>query len=79
MAVVAAGVMLMAAGILVMLAEAGPSLQGSTGGVIFIGFIPIAFGSGPDGSLLLVASVLLAAVMVAILALSLRGPRNADS
>ncbi len=59
------GLMLVLAGFgLVALGSAGGSV--STGGVVFIGPIPIVFGSGPQGLDLAVASVVIGGVMVAM-------------
>ena len=67
---------LLAAGLLVILAGfalvvAGSAGQGSSsvGGVVFIGPFPIAFGSGPGGGDLALASVVIGGVMVALLLL----------
>jgi len=64
---------LLVAGVLIILAGfglilAGSAGQGSTsaGGVVFIGPIPIVFGSGPGGWVLALVSVVIAAVMVAL-------------
>ena len=47
----------------------GSASQGdvSTGGVVFIGPFPFAFGSGPEGWQLALASVVIGGVMVALL------------
>jgi len=49
----------------------GSATQGnaSAGGVVFIGPFPIAFGSGPNGSSLALVSVVIGAVMVALVML----------
>ncbi len=49
----------------VLLVFAGGALEGdfSVGGVIFIGPIPIVFGSGPSGGELALASVLIGGIM----------------
>jgi len=49
----------------------GSATQGgaSVGGVIFIGPFPIAFGSGPNGSGLALVSVVIGAVMLALVIL----------
>jgi uncharacterized membrane protein len=64
------------AGILVVLLGFGLIIAGSatqpgvsTGGVVFIGPFPIAFGSGPSGSSLVLVSVVIGAVMVALVML----------
>ena len=50
---------------------AGSSGEGgvSAGGVVFIGPFPIAFGSGPGGGYLALASVVIGGIMVALLLL----------
>ena len=67
---------LLAVGLLVILAGfalvvAGSAGQGSSsvGGVVFIGPFPIAFGSGPRGGFLALASVVIGGIMVIILLL----------
>ena len=67
---------LLGVGLLVILAGfalvvAGSAGQGSSsvGGVVFLGPFPIAFGSGPGGGSLALASVLIGGVMVALLLL----------
>lgn len=67
---------LLAVGLLVILGGfalvvAGSVGQGSSsaGGVVFIGPFPIAFGSGPDGGYLALASVVIGGVMMALLLL----------
>lgn len=64
----------MVAGLLILLAGFGLIFygavsQGSTsaGGVIFIGPVPIAFGSGPSGSSLALISVVIGGVMLALI------------
>ena len=41
----------------------------STGGIVFVGPFPIAFGSGPNGSGLALVSVVIGAVMIALVML----------
>jgi len=67
---------LLAAGLLILilgfaLIVIGSSTQGgaSAGGVIFIGPIPIAFGSGTNGSSLALISVVIGGVMLALVML----------
>ena len=67
---------LMALGFLIFLAGlalmvAGSVGQGSvsTGGVVFIGPFPIVFGSGPRGTELAIASVVIGGVMLVVLLL----------
>lgn len=64
------------AGLLVLLLGFGFMIVGSadqagtsTGGVVFIGPFPIAFGSGPNGSSLALVSVVVGAVMVVLVML----------
>lgn len=52
-----------------------PPPSASTGLVIFIGPIPIVIGSGPQGPILIIAGLLIAALMVLLTALSLRSRR----
>ena len=49
----------------------GSATQGnaSAGGAVFIGPFPIAFGAGPNGSSLALVSVVIGAVMVALVML----------
>jgi len=47
----------------------------STGIVIFIGPIPIVIGSGPQGSILMVAGLIIAALMILLTIISLRSRR----
>jgi uncharacterized membrane protein len=67
---------LLTAGLLVFLTGfaliiVGSATQGdvSTGGAIFIGPFPIAFGSGPNGWSLALASVVIGGVMLALVIL----------
>ena len=67
---------LMLAGLLILLLGfglivVGSATQGgaSTGGAIFIGPFPIVFGSGPGGGSLALVSVVIGAVMVALVML----------
>lgn len=62
---------------------AGSAAQGtvSAGGVVFIGPFPIAFGSGPGGRELALGSVVIGAVMIALVVLlgwRLTKERSAD-
>jgi len=50
----------------------------STGGFVLIGPIPIAFGSGTNGSLLSVLAVVLGIVMLALLFFAFFMTRRAD-
>ena len=63
-----AGLVLVFAGALVVFAAtaSGGSGSSSSGVVIFIGPIPIVFGSGPYSALLILAGAILAAVSIAI-------------
>lgn len=66
----------MLAGVLTILAGFGILIAGSVGkgnvsagGVVFIGPIPIVFGSGPGGDYLALGSVVIGGIMVALLLL----------
>lgn len=72
----AAGIVIMLAGMLVLIISAAGEGQASVGGVVFLGPFPIAFGTGPSGSSLALASVVIGAVMVGLTFLWLRGTRN---
>lgn len=69
-------------GFLVFLAGFGLMLAGtigqgsvSAGGVIFVGPVPIAFGAGPNGLALALGSVLIGAIVLALVLIwSLRSP-----
>jgi len=56
---------------LLFLGSIGSSSSGSFGGVIFVGPIPIAFGSGPGSGTLVLTAVLISLVMVLIFFFSL--------
>jgi uncharacterized membrane protein len=67
---------ILVAGILIIFLGFGLLLGGSlgqgtvsTGGVVFIGPFPIVFGSGPNGWVLALMSVLIGGIMVALFAL----------
>jgi uncharacterized membrane protein len=64
----ATGMILVFAGALVIFAAAIAGGGGSTSGgvVIFIGPIPIVFGTGPDAGLLVLAGAILSVVIVAL-------------
>ena len=64
---------LLAVGLIVFFVGLGMTLVGgaaqgsvSTGGVIFIGPVPIVFGSGPGGWILALLSLLIGGVMVVL-------------
>ncbi|MCW4009716.1 MAG: DUF131 domain-containing protein [Candidatus Bathyarchaeota archaeon] len=68
---IAAGLVLIFMGVIVIFAAAAFAGDGgsvSSGVVIFIGPIPIVFGSGPDSGLLVLVGAILAAVSVALFA-----------
>ena len=60
----ALGLLLVVAGFGLLFAGAAGQGSSSVGGVIFIGPFPIAFGSGPRGADVALASVVIGAVMV---------------
>jgi uncharacterized membrane protein len=66
------GLLLIVLGFLALLAGAFERQGSSMAGVIFIGFIPIAFGYGDKGPLLLLLAILMAVAMTAFFALSRR-------
>jgi uncharacterized membrane protein len=71
----AAGIVIMLAGVLVLMVSAAGSGQASVGGVIFLGPFPIVFGSGENGNLLALISLVIGAVMVALTLLWIRNAR----
>ena len=73
-----AGIVLVFVGVLVIAAATSSSGgSASTGVVIFIGPIPIVFGSGPDAGVLILIGVIIAAVSVALFAIfRRRAPEN---
>lgn len=52
--------------VILVLGSASNSSSSSVGGVVFIGPIPIVFGTGPGTGTLLVVSVVIAVLMVAM-------------
>lgn len=64
-----AGVLIVLAGLTLMVAGSEGQGSSSVGGVVFIGPFPIAFGSGPDGGYLALASVVIGGVMAALVLL----------
>jgi uncharacterized membrane protein len=65
-----AGIVLVFVGVLVVAAATSSSGgSASTGVVIFIGPIPIVFGSGPEAGVLILIGVIIAAVSVALFAI----------
>ena len=69
----AAGFLTILAGFALLFAGAASSGGASVGGVVFIGPVPIAFGSGRDGWSLALGSVIVgAAMLVGLLVWSLR-------
>jgi uncharacterized membrane protein len=63
------GVGLLLAGFALLVIGSAGSGNVSTGGVVFIGPIPLAFGSGPEGWQLALVSVVIGGVMLVILLL----------
>ncbi len=77
MLVVAAGIILVFVGAMLILTSAalgGTGSNASGGVVIFIGPIPIAFGTGPDAGVLILAGAFLAAICVVLVLLWRRRP-----
>jgi len=73
----AVGIVIMLAGMLVLGISAAGQGQASVGGAIFIGPFPIAFGAGPSGTSLALVSVVIGAVIIGLTFLwtrSLRSP-----
>jgi len=64
-----AGLVILLIGFGLMVVGSATQAGVSTGGVVFIGPFPIAFGSGPNGSSLALVSVVIGAVMVALVTL----------
>ncbi len=60
------GVALLLAGIVLLAAGSAGQGGGSAGGVVFIGPFPLAFGTGPEGWHLALASVVIGGVMLAL-------------
>lgn len=63
----ALGLLVVLAGFALVVVGTGTQGGASTGGVIFIGPVPIVFGSGPSGWPLALASLLIGVIMVALL------------
>lgn len=63
------GLLIFLAGLGLLLAGAMGQGGASVGGVVFIGPFPIAFGSGPGGSDLVLVSVVIGAVMIGLMML----------
>jgi len=61
------GIMVILAGLVLLVAGSGGQGDVSAGGVVFIGPFPFAFGSGPEGWQLAIASVAIGGVMLALL------------
>jgi uncharacterized membrane protein len=72
----AAGIVIMLAGMLVLVISAADQGQASVGGAIFIGPFPFAFGTGPSGTSLALVSVVIGAVMIGLTFLWVRGART---
>lgn len=64
-----AGVLVFLVGFVLIAAGSLGQGNASVGGVVFIGPVPIVFGSGPGGLVLALGSLLIGAVMVALLLL----------
>jgi uncharacterized membrane protein len=71
----AAGIVIILGGILILGISAAGQGQASVGGAIFIGPFPIAFGTGPNGTSLALVSVVIGAVVVGLSLLWARGAR----
>lgn len=63
----AAGIILILVGFVLLAVGSSGQGGGSVGGVVFIGPLPIVFGSGPSGWPLAIASLLIGVVMLAFL------------
>jgi len=66
------GIALVFVGVAVLVVVAMLGGSGSVGGVIFIGPIPIVFGTGPDSAWLILISLIVAALSIAVFVLSRR-------
>lgn len=64
-----AGLLMIFAGFALVFVGAASQENASSGGVVFIGPFPIVFGTGPGGGELALLSVVIGAVMVALLIL----------
>jgi uncharacterized membrane protein len=64
-----AGLLLFLAGLALIIVGSATQGGGSAGGVIFIGPLPIAFGSGPNGWSLALVSVVIGGVMLVLVIL----------
>ena len=64
---VATGFLLVAAGVILVAVGAAGQGNASAGGFVLIGPIPIVFGSGSNGGVLALLSVVLGVIMVALL------------
>ena len=72
----AAGIVIIVAGMIVLGISAAGQGQGSAGGAIFIGPFPIAFGTGPGGASLALLSVVIGAIMIGLTLVWLRAART---
>ncbi len=63
----AAGIVILLAGLCLLVVGAAGQGSASSGGVVFIGPFPIVFGSGPDGGTLAALSVIIGGVMLVLL------------
>lgn len=64
------------AGLALMIVAAAGQGQVSSGGVVFIGPVPIVFGTGQSGGELALISVVIAAVMIGLTLLWVRTARK---
>ena len=72
----AVGSLLILSGFAMVLIGSLPSPATSAGGLILIGPVPIVFGSGPPGGLIVLLSLIAAVLMVLALYLSLTAGRR---
>lgn len=70
----ALGFVIIFAGFLLLAVDAPMGGSASFGGVVFIGPVPIAFGSGPGGLDLALLSLVIGAVMAVMVFLWWKGP-----
>lgn len=60
------GITIMLVGLVLVLVGSSGGSSASAGGVVFIGPVPIVFGSGPGGGWLALLSVVIGGVMLAL-------------
>ena len=70
------GVIFIGITVMVIASFFGPEFSG--GGVIFIGPVPIVFGTGPDSGLLIVISLILAITMLVLILIMRRSRKFGD-